>query len=262
MNNLRTYGDAPYRVAVIHGGPGAPGEMAPVARELSPNIGVLEPLQTADSINGQVAELKNVLEKSGNPPITLIGFSWGGWLSFIFAARHPSMVKKLIFVSSGPFDEKYVAQIMETRFKHLNADEKNEALLLFSTLDSACMKGNRFIRFGELMDKADSFDSLPHDSETLPGNPDIYQKVWAEASKMRRSRKLLNLGKMIRCPVVAIHGDYDPHPAVGVQEPLSRVLQDFRFILLEKCGHHPWFERQAKQQFYDVLGKEIERMDD
>jgi pimeloyl-ACP methyl ester carboxylesterase len=238
-------------VAVIHGGPGAPGEMAPVARELSPNIGVLEPLQTADSINGQVAELKNVLEKSGNPPITLIGFS-----------RHPSMVKKLIFVSSGPFDEKYVAQIMETRFKHLNADEKNEALLLFSTLDSACMKGNRFIRFGELMDKADSFDSLPHDSETLPGNPDIYQKVWAEASKMRRSRKLLNLGKMIRCPVVAIHGDYDPHPAVGVQEPLSRVLQDFRFILLEKCGHHPWFERQAKQQFYDVLGKEIEQMDD
>ena len=262
MNNLRTYGDAPYRVAVIHGGPGAPGEMAPVARELSPNIGVLEPLQTADSINGQVAELKNVLEKSGNPPITLIGFSWGGWLSFIFAARHPSMVKKLIFVSSGPFDEKYVAQIMETRFKHLNADEKNEALLLFSTLDSACMKGNRFIRFGELMDKADSFDSLPHDSETLPGNPDIYQKVWAEASKIRRSRKLLNLGKMIRCPVVAIHGDYDPHPAVGVQEPLSRVLQDFRFILLEKCGHHPWFERQAKQQFYDVLGKEIEQMDD
>jgi len=41
------------------------------------------------------------------------------------------MVKKLILVSSGPFDEKYVAQIMETRFKHLNADEQNEALLLF-----------------------------------------------------------------------------------------------------------------------------------
>jgi hypothetical protein len=44
MNNLRIYGTAPYRLAVIHGGPGAPGEMAPMARELSPNIGVLEPL--------------------------------------------------------------------------------------------------------------------------------------------------------------------------------------------------------------------------
>ena len=29
--NPRTYGDAPFRVAVIHGGPGAAGEMAPVA---------------------------------------------------------------------------------------------------------------------------------------------------------------------------------------------------------------------------------------
>jgi hypothetical protein len=35
MKNLRIYGKAPFNVAVIHGGPGAVGEMAPVARELS-----------------------------------------------------------------------------------------------------------------------------------------------------------------------------------------------------------------------------------
>lgn len=34
MNNIRVYGEPPYSVAVLHGGPGAPGEMAPVA--LSP----------------------------------------------------------------------------------------------------------------------------------------------------------------------------------------------------------------------------------
>jgi len=33
LNNLRQYGNAPFSVAVIHGGPGASGEMAPVARE-------------------------------------------------------------------------------------------------------------------------------------------------------------------------------------------------------------------------------------
>jgi pimeloyl-ACP methyl ester carboxylesterase len=257
MNNLRTYGNAPYWVAVIHGGPGAPGEMTPVARELCIDMGVLEPLQTADSINGQIAELKNVLEKSGNPPVTLIGFSWGAWLSFIFAACHPSMVKKLILVSSGPFDEKYVTQIIETRLSHLNAGERQEAILLLAKLDFGSVKGGSFARFGELMDKADSYDPLPHDFDVLPSDPDIYQKVWASASQMRSSRELLKLGKKIRCPVVAIHGDCDPHPAAGVQEPLSRVLQDFRFILLEHCGHHPWFERQAKQQFYEKLRVEI-----
>ncbi len=46
MTNIRKYGNPPFSVAVIHGGPGAPGEMAPVARELSSRWGVLEPLQT------------------------------------------------------------------------------------------------------------------------------------------------------------------------------------------------------------------------
>jgi hypothetical protein len=75
MNNLRTYGVTPFKIALVHGGPGAPGEMAPVARELSSEMGILEPLQTADSIDGQVEELKNVLETHGNPPLILVGFS-------------------------------------------------------------------------------------------------------------------------------------------------------------------------------------------
>jgi pimeloyl-ACP methyl ester carboxylesterase len=58
--------------------------------------------------------------------------------------------------------------------------------------------------------------------------------------------------------VIAIHGDYDPHPAEGVQKPLSSVLRDFRFVLLEKCGHTPWLERQARESFYHILKEEIE----
>ena len=40
MKNYRTWGNAPFTVAVIHGGPGVAGEMAPVADEL-PNRRVL-----------------------------------------------------------------------------------------------------------------------------------------------------------------------------------------------------------------------------
>ncbi len=57
MKNLRKYGKAPFAIVVVHGGPGARGEMAPVARELSTHGGVLEPLQTATSVEGQVEEL-------------------------------------------------------------------------------------------------------------------------------------------------------------------------------------------------------------
>ncbi len=257
MNNLRTYGVAPFNIVLVHGGPGAPGEMAPVARELVSEMGVLEPLQTADSVDGQVEELKDILEKHGNPPLILVGFSWGAWLSFIFAAQYPSLVKKLILVSSPPFTEKYAPQIMETRLNHLNSDEKQEAVSLLSSIYSGSAKSSSFTRFGDLMEKADSFVPLPHDDEILACSPAIYQQVWADASKMRSNGELLQLGEKIQCPVVAIHGDYDPHPAAGVKEPLARVLKDFRFISLPQCGHHPWYEREAKNSFYAELRREI-----
>ncbi len=104
MNNLRRYGKAPFGVAVIHGGPGAAGEMALMARELSKQWGVLEPLQTANSVKGQVEELKTILTESADVPVTLIGFSWGAWLSFIVTASYPSLVSKLILIGSGPFE--------------------------------------------------------------------------------------------------------------------------------------------------------------
>jgi pimeloyl-ACP methyl ester carboxylesterase len=112
-------------------------------------------------------------------------------------------------------------------------------------------------RFGELMFKADSYDPLPRESEVLEVNPDINRLVWKEASELRRSGELLKLGERIKCPVVAIQGDYDSHPAEGVKEPLSHVIRDFRFILLEKCGHYPWLECNARDRFYRILRDEI-----
>ena len=111
MKNLRKYGQAPFKIAAIHGGPGAPGYMAPVARELSTEWGVLEPLQTAASLEGQLLELKNILEESGDIPVTLIGSSWGAMLSFIFTARFPAFTKKLVLIGSGVFEEKYTIVI-------------------------------------------------------------------------------------------------------------------------------------------------------
>ena len=88
---------------------------------------------------------------------------------------------------------------------------------------------------------------------------DIYHKVWNEASELRKSGKLLELGKQIECPVVVIHGDYDQPTYRGVKEPLSQVVKEFKFILLKKCGHKPWIEREARNKFYKII-KKIKRI--
>jgi len=262
MENPRKYGGPPFKAALVHGGPGAAGELAPVAAALSSEISVLEPLQTAESLDGQVAELKDILEKGKNGPLVLAGFSWGAWLAFILAARHPGLVKKIILISSGPFEEKYVHTITEARFARLSMAERAEAGELIKQVESSGAPGRAaaFERLGVLLSRTDAYN--PESQDAGPASPvildaDIFQKVWKEAVQFRRVGGLLSCASMIKCPVTAIHGDYDPHPAGGVREPLGAVIKNFNFILLKDCGHRPWTEKDAKQKFYEILKKEI-----
>ncbi len=259
MDNLRSYGNAPFKVAVIHGGPGTAGGMAAVARELAAGLGVLEPLQTEATLQRQVEELNSVLEREADLPAVLIGHSWGAWLSYILAAQHPPLVKKLILVGCGGFTEEYAAMTHNTRLERLKPEEREELKQFVDSLKSQSQdeKNTAFSRMGEMFSRVDWFDPIEHVPEPVEFRADIFKSVWREAMELRRSGRLLELGKEVRCPTVAIHGDYDSHPAVGVERPLSAVIGDFRFILLENCGHKPWIERQARDRFYAVLKEEI-----
>jgi len=263
MKNVRKYGKSPYTVAVVHGGPGVPGEVASVARELAADYGILEPLQTKASLTGQIKELQEVLKRNGDLPVVLAGYSWGAWLSFLVAAYYPEIVKKLILISSGSFQEKYVSGMQQIRMNRLKKDERTEVETLIDMLNDPATKDKNaaFKRFGELFSKADAFDPVSQDPEIVECRFDIFQAVWQEAEQIRRNGTLLELGEKIACPVTAIHGDYDSHPAQGVREPLSSVLEDFHFILLEKCGHKPWIERHAREEFFRVLKEELKVKD-
>ncbi|MBN2104155.1 alpha/beta hydrolase [bacterium] len=261
MKNYRVYGKAPLSIAVIHGGPGAAGEMASVAEALASDCGIFEPFQTADSVQGQIEELKTQLNKMAKAPVILIGFSWGAWLCYLTAANNSDLVKKIILISSGPFESHYASNIQRIRLNRLSKDERNEINEISDHLKN--LKGSRqdrlFSRFGMLVAKADAYDSIEKVSkEKTIYNFHIFNAVWPEAEALRRSGKLLSLAKKIRCPVTAIHGDYDPHPAKGVFEPLSRILDNFRFVQLEKCGHRPWVEKWAADRFFEVLREEIQ----
>jgi pimeloyl-ACP methyl ester carboxylesterase len=235
--------------------------MAPVARELAPEWGVLEPLQTADTLEGQVEELRALVEKSADLPVTLIGYSWGAWLSCLVAARHPTFMEKLILVSSGPFVERYAQDIMKTRLRRLAGPERMEMSSLMVRLSDPAAedKDTTMVRMGELISKADSYDVVQHEDEVLGVDYSVFENVWKDAEKLRSSGKLVQIAGQIRCPVTAIHGDYDPHPAEGVKGPLSVILKVFRFVLLENCGHTPWIESQAREEFFKILKQELKR---
>jgi len=259
MKTVRKWGHGPYSLAVIHGGPGAPGEVAPVARELSTVRGVLEPFQAATTLDLQVQELRSVLEEEAQVPVTLVGFSWGAFLSWMTAARYPTLVSKLILVSSPPFEESYAGSIIRTRLDRMDSADRTETNALTTKINDPVVrdKDQVLARLGVLLASADAYDPVSLPDEAFHIQYDVFRGVWDEACELRRKGVLLRMAHAIKCPVVAIHGEYDPHPAEGVNEPLSRECPDFRFILLSKCGHRPWIERNASDAFYEALVREI-----
>lgn len=257
METIRKYGKKPFQIGLVHGGPGASGDMKSVAENLSCDYGILEFIQTKKSVNGQIEELHNQLTSSADLPAILIGHSWGAWLAFIFASRYPHLLKKMILIGSGAFESRYNNNLMDIRLNRLNGKDRKEAEKLISIINSGNSDNEIIRHFGGLMTIADSFDYLPENNSSVNIDMAIYKSVWEEASRLRETNELISCGDKIECPVVAIHGDYDSHPIDGVEKPLSNKLKDFKMIIIEKCGHTPWRERYAKDIFFEILQEEL-----
>lgn len=258
---VRSYGNAPYRIAVLHGGPGAAGSAAPAARELGKEIGVLEPIQTELTVDGQIEELRSQLEANAELPTVIIGHSWGAMLGYMFAGRHPKMVSKLILIGSGVLEEEYAQQIKDTRMSRVAPENRAEAADIMARLDTLTdeNKSDILARLGSIMDKSDTYDPIPHepDPEPLEFMPEVHVSVWSDAKVLRASGQMLLIGEGITCPVIVIHGDYDPHPIEGIMNPLAKIGIRPKEIILEKCGHEPWSEKHAREKFFEVLKQEL-----
>lgn len=168
---------------------------------------------------------------------------------------------KLVLVSAAPFQQKYVPGMKETLLQRMSQEERDR----YHQLRGLMVEDDdeKWLReYGELVSRVSAYDMLEESGPDVEVLQDINQSVWSEADRMRRTGELLGLAEKIACPVAAIHGDYDHHPYQGVKEPLSRELDDFRFILLEKCGHYPWKERDAREEFFRVLREEIDPGDE
>jgi pimeloyl-ACP methyl ester carboxylesterase len=264
----RLHGMGPYRIVLVHGGPGAPGSLFHLAEEIGKHHGALEPFQTLSSIPGLVNELHDTIVEHCARPVILLGHSWGAWLSVIFAAQYPDIVKSLLLVASGPFEDKYVPEIMRRRTARLSIEERKECFSILDMLEqdtsnrSSEEKDGALARLSGLVEKTDYYERIDV-AENKGGlqklSGEVYEAVWKEASDMRSSGALLRLACEIKSPVIAIHGKDDPHPYKGVRDVLKGKLDTFEFHFLARCGHYPWLEKHAKDKFYAIMSDAIRR---
>ncbi len=219
---VRRHGSHGQTIVVLHGGPGALGSAATLARALSSDFQVLEPLQRRSgrvplTVQRHVEDLVVVAPK----PAIVVGWSWGAMLGLSYAAREPSLVSKLVLVGCGTYDEASRALLRKARATQAESFEVTEE-------DVA---SNEQV----LVDEAG------------------HVETWNDVLRQQREGLEPQSFRNIQAPVLMIHGDTDPHPGAATRDVLRRFIGHLEYVELERCGHEPWRERHAREAFLKTI---------
>lgn len=249
---VELHGKAPYKTVLVHGGPGAAGSLKYCAEELSKltGKGIIEALQSQYSIAGLIDELySQIIEYCQEKP-TLIGHSWGSWLSVLFAEKYPKICENIILVGCPPLEDKYVKEISLRRLRNLSENESR----IYQRMTENAAADEDMKKISGILEKSDNYDLESREKLTAgKADNEIYNRIWKEASRLRTSGELLSAFKNIQSKLFLIHGVCDPHPVEGVIKPLEENGIPCKTYILEKCGHSPFMEKYAKDKFYDIL---------
>jgi len=245
-------------VALLHGGPGAPGELAPLARALAGEFRVLEPLQRRSgpvplTVARHVADLAEVLPEGA----ALAGWSWGAMLALSFAAAHPERVRSLALVGCGTYDEAARGAYRAALASRLGEEGRRRAEGLRRAMAGATSDAERDRLFGELglvLDRAQVVEALSEE-EGAPVWVDArgHDETWADVLRLQAEGVEPAAFAAITCPVLMLHGADDPHPGRATFELLRRFVPQLQYRGLSRCGHRPWGERHGREPFVAAL---------
>jgi len=249
---VRLYGEAPYKIVLVHGGPGAIGSLKGFASELNivSQVGVVEAIQSKYTITELIDELYGQIRNNCTEKVSLIGHSWGAWLVALFAEKYPHLIERIILVGSGPLEDKYVAEIGTRRFENLSEEDS----AIFQRLINNQTTDEDMAQIPKVFEKSDNYcleDKDMHKADKTDSQ--MHNIIWEEATKLRSNGQLLAAFKRIKNKIVLIQGETDPHPASGITIPLQENGVDCETYILEKCGHSPFMEKYAKEDFYKIL---------
>jgi len=252
----RTYGSSGPVVVLVHGGPGAPGGLAPVCRELADQYRVCEPLQRLSgaeplTVARHVADLRDTLAEScPGGSAALVGHSWGAMLALACAAEHAHVASSLVLVGCGTFDaasRTLLQSAIERRLTPAVRARLRELPMSISDPDV------RLCVTGRLLEDAYSYDLEPHVDETEYHDSRGHRESWQDMLRLQREEVYPARFARIEIPVLMVHGVQDPHPGREICASLRTVIPHLEYVELQRCGHYPWWERQAKQEFFRIL---------
>jgi pimeloyl-ACP methyl ester carboxylesterase len=255
---VRRHGSLGPPLVVLHGGPGAPGSAAGLARALSARFRVLEPLQRrGGEVPLTVARHVQDLADVAPPRAALVGWSWGAMLALSYAAAHPERADRLALVSCGTYDEASRAAFRTAFAARLGEDGRARMNALRARLaDSTdpAVRDRIVTQLGETAGRAQSVDALPDDEAAdLPADSAGHDETWRDVLALQARGEEPAAFAAIRAPVRMFHGAEDPHPGPSTRDVLRLHVPHLEYEEFADCGHSPWRERRAREPFLAAL---------
>jgi pimeloyl-ACP methyl ester carboxylesterase len=256
MLKTRTYGSSGPTVIVVHGGPGAPGSAAPLARGLAPWFRVLEPQQRGSAgppltVARHVADLHGLVESRchGMRP-ALVGHSWGAMLALAYAAAHPGRPGPLVLIGCGTFDAAARERLRAVREERMDAVARRR---LERLQDEHTEPDERLRALGELILALDSYELDSDCREVERCDARAHLETWEDMLRLQEEGVYPAAFAAVDVPVLMIHGAHDPHPGRMIHAGLEAFMPRMEYYELQRCGHYPWLEKEAREAFFLVV---------
>lgn len=256
---VRRYGKAGPLVLVLHGGPAAVGDVAPIAKGISKSFRAVEPWQRGSgsvplTVARHIADLHELAADLGeDSPLAIVGHSWGAMLALCYAAEYPSKAGPIVLVGCGTFDQAARNRMQATIEERMD-DGLRDHVRRMST--EVADPADRFIRTFKLtrhLFDSDPINPYPDKEESEPFDIQAHQETWSDMVKFQDDGIYPNAFAAIESPVLMLHGQYDPHPGKMIRDSLLRHLPQLEYHEWERCGHSPWIEKSAREEFFSVI---------
>ena len=203
------------------------------------------------NVSRYIEDINGLYDELGGKKLTLVGHSWGGMLSFSYAANQPEKIKKIILLNTGGITDKFFTWFgsnlsmrlypEDLALRKVQIENKRSSL-------TAIWPGYFYSREIALKTRP----ALDYKFNNQLGINPLASGDWAKRSEDRVQK--LN---SFEAPVFLIAGRQDPVGESVVYE-VKDILPQTNYFFIEECGHFPWIEGDKQSKlFYKLFDKSM-----
>lgn len=253
---------------LLHGGPGLPDYLEPVAAMIE-DLSVVHrydqrgvggsPWNGHHTLDRHLQDLDDLLDGWGHDQVTLVGHSYGTDLAARYCLRQPHRVASLVLLA-GPFLEPWREAEHHTRQQRMTELQRTRLAELDAAKDRTEAQEREMLTLAWFPDHYDQ-DSAWAWAEAAthtrtPINWDMNSQISIDRRSAPLEDRIDDLKANVPEATVLIGGAGDPRPAAAL-ERLGLQLER-PTVIISEAGHEPWLEQP--EQFCHELRSAVSRV--